>query len=117
MERIRNRAERITTNVEDEINRATPRTQSALLEAMAEGTFPLPEVQKDRFFLSLSLGYPSRDDEKQVTSLQHGTEHPLDAIEAVLGRGGGARGAAAGAHGARGHPRHCARRAPLSRCP
>ncbi len=78
----------------DEINRATPRTQSALLEAMAEGqvsiesqtrklpspffliatqsplesegTFPLPEVQKDRFFLTLHLGYPDRVDEAQI---------------------------------------------------
>ena len=76
----------------DEINRATPRTQSALLEAMAErqvtvdqdtiplpapfmvlatqnpieleGTFPLPEAQIDRFLLRLSLGYPSEDDEE-----------------------------------------------------
>ena len=76
----------------DEINRATPRTQSALLEAMAErqvtvdqetvqlpapfmvlatqnpieleGTFPLPEAQIDRFLLRLSLGYPSADDEE-----------------------------------------------------
>jgi len=75
----------------DEINRATPRTQSALLEAMQErqvsvdgvtralpepfvvlatlnpvemeGTFPLPEAQLDRFMLSVSLGYPTRDDE------------------------------------------------------
>lgn len=78
----------------DEINRATPRTQSALLEAMAEGqvsvesktlrlpdpffliatqsplesegTFPLPEVQKDRFFLSLTIGYPSRENELAI---------------------------------------------------
>lgn len=78
----------------DEINRATPRTQSALLEAMAEGqvtvegktlalpkpffmiatqspvdsegTFPLPEVQKDRFLLSLSLGYPELEDERKI---------------------------------------------------
>lgn len=78
----------------DEINRATPRTQSALLEAMAEGqvsiegrsmplpdpffliatespvesegTFSLPEVQKDRFFLSSTLGYPAREDERSV---------------------------------------------------
>lgn len=78
----------------DEINRATPRTQSALLEAMAEGqvsvesktirlpspfflvatqsplesegTFPLPEVQKDRFFLSLTLGYPDRLNEERI---------------------------------------------------
>ena len=78
----------------DEINRATPRTQSALLEAMAErqvtvdqetvqlpapfmvlatqnpieleGTFPLPEAQIDRFLLRLSLGYPSADDEEAM---------------------------------------------------
>ena len=78
----------------DEINRATPRTQSALLEAMAErqvtidqdtvllpapfmvlatqnpieleGTFPLPEAQIDRFLLRLSLGYPSEDDEETM---------------------------------------------------
>ncbi len=78
----------------DEINRATPRTQSALLEVMEEyqvtvdgvsrpvpqpffviatqnpieyqGTFPLPEAQMDRFMLSLSLGYPSEADELQM---------------------------------------------------
>jgi len=82
----------------DEINRATPRTQSALLEAMAEaqvtvegksmtlpkpffliatespveseGTFPLPEVQKDRFLMSLSLGYPSEEAEKRIMTGQ-----------------------------------------------
>jgi len=82
----------------DEINRATPRTQSALLEAMAEGqvsvegrsiplpdpffliatespvesegTFPLPEVQKDRFFLSLSLGYPDRASELDIMEMR-----------------------------------------------
>src|SRR5512135_131298 len=78
----------------DEINRATPRTQSALLEAMGEhqvtvdgityplarpftvlatqnpieyeGTFPLPEAQLDRFLLRLSLGYPGGDEEKNM---------------------------------------------------
>jgi len=64
----------------DEINRATPRTQSALLEAMAEpfmimatqnplesyGTFPLPEAQTDRFFMRLSLGYMERGQELTV---------------------------------------------------
>lgn len=78
----------------DEINRATPRTQSALLEAMAErqvtvdahryalsdqffvmatqnpvdqhGTYPLPEAQLDRFAMKLSVGYPARDDEKNM---------------------------------------------------
>lgn len=89
----------IFTNVllADEINRATPRTQSALLEVMEEqqvtvdgvsrfvqtpffviatqnpveyqGTFPLPEAQMDRFALSLSLGYPTEDEELQM--LQH----------------------------------------------
>jgi MoxR-like ATPase len=85
----------------DEINRATPRTQSALLEVMEEhqvtidgisrlvpdpffviatqnpveyqGTFPLPEAQMDRFALSLSLGYPTADEELQMLQrLQHG---------------------------------------------
>jgi MoxR-like ATPase len=88
----------------DEINRATPRTQSALLEAMAEGqvsvegrslplpdpffliatespvdsegTFPLPEVQKDRFFLSLTLGYPDRESELGIMEMQR---HPSPA--------------------------------------
>lgn len=90
----------------DEINRATPRTQSALLEAMAEGqisiesrtvrlpspffliatqsplesegTFPLPEVQKDRFFLSLKLGYPDRSDEARILADWSEAELPND---------------------------------------
>lgn len=95
----------------DEINRATPRTQSALLEAMAEsrvtvdgvtrdlappflviatqnpidheGTFPLPEAQLDRFLMRFSLGYPSLDEElKMLDMLQH--KHPLDDLEAVV---------------------------------
>jgi MoxR-like ATPase len=95
----------------DEINRAMPRTQSALLEAMAErqitadgesralpdpflilatenpldheGTFPLPEAQLDRFFLQTTLGYPSLDDEMTVVQAQrHG--HPLDRLEPVV---------------------------------
>ncbi len=89
----------------DEINRATPRTQSALLEAMAEGqvsvegrslrlpdsfaivatqspadsegTFPLPEVQKDRFFLTLTLGYPSPETERRIL-VGEGSELPTD---------------------------------------
>ena len=95
----------------DEINRASPRTQSSLLESMAEGqvtndgftrtleqpffiiatqnpvemagTFPLPEAQLDRFLVSLSLGYPSHEDE--VTILER-EEHgdPLDAITATI---------------------------------
>ena len=95
----------------DEINRATPKTQSALLEAMAErqvtvdgvtrslpdpfmllatenpieyeGTFPLPEAQLDRFFLRATLGYPSEEAELQVVREQrHG--HPLGSLAPVL---------------------------------
>ncbi len=103
----------VVTNVllVDEINRATPRTQSALLEAMAEGqvsvegksitlpdpffliatqsptesegTFPLPEVQKDRFFLSLNIGYPDRDSEMQVMLNQRRDVRPLDELQSV----------------------------------
>jgi MoxR-like ATPase len=95
----------------DEINRATPRTQSALLEAMAEGqvsvegksivlpnpfflmatqspmesegTFPLPEVQKDRFFLSLTVGYPDRESEIRVVVNQRNDETPLEKLGAI----------------------------------
>ena len=95
----------------DEINRAMPKTQSALLEAMAEqqvtvdgetrvlpdpflllatenpieyeGTFPLPEAQLDRFFLRTALGYPERDQERQILAEQrHG--HPLRLLGAVI---------------------------------
>jgi MoxR-like ATPase len=94
----------------DEINRATPRTQSALLEAMAErrvtvdgqtynlkppflviatqnpvdheGTFPLPEAQLDRFLIRLSIGYPGIEEEgKMLQRLQKG--HPIDVIGPV----------------------------------
>jgi MoxR-like ATPase len=96
----------------DEINRATPKTQSAMLEAMAErqvtadgvtrplpdpfmlvatenpieyeGTFPLPEAQLDRFFVRATLGYPGEEAELQVVREQrHG--HPLDSLAPVLG--------------------------------
>ncbi len=103
----------IMTNVllVDEINRATPRTQSALLEAMAEGqvsiegtsrplpnpfflvatespgdaegTFPLPEVQKDRFFMTVSIGYPDREAERAVMALGGSESHPLSRITPV----------------------------------
>ena len=96
----------------DEINRATPKTQSALLEAMAEnhvtsegvtrplpqpfmvlatqnpvehhGTYPLPESQLDRFMLRLTMGYPSLADEKRIL---HDRERrdPLDFVRPVLG--------------------------------
>ena len=96
----------------DEINRATPRTQSALLEAMAEGTvtmdrethplpdtffviatqnpvefsgtYPLPEAQLDRFFMRISLGYPSEQQETQILLSQQ-SGHPLDALQTVMG--------------------------------
>ncbi|HYO14307.1 MAG TPA: MoxR family ATPase [Thermoanaerobaculia bacterium] len=95
----------------DEINRATPKTQSALLEAMSErrvsvermrytlpepfvvlatqnpleyhGTFPLPESQLDRFLMSLSLGYPPRADEKDLL-LSGGVENILESLQPVL---------------------------------
>lgn len=99
------------TVLADEINRTTPRTQAALLEAMAEGrvtvdgvtraltppflviatqnpvdhegTFPLPEAQLDRFLMRFSLGYPSFEEEiKMLDLLQH--EHPINAIEPVV---------------------------------
>ncbi len=96
----------------DEINRATPRTQSALLEAMGErqltvddvtitlpvpflviatqnpieleGTFPLPEAQLDRFLLRLRLGYPTEDEEEAMLS-RFQTDDPLNDLAAVLG--------------------------------
>jgi MoxR-like ATPase len=99
----------------DEINRATPKTQSALLEAMSErkvsiertryalpepfvvlatqnpleyqGTFPLPESQLDRFMMSLSLGYPPRADEKDLL-LSGGVENLLEHLEPALSREG-----------------------------
>jgi MoxR-like ATPase len=97
----------------DEINRAMPKTQSALLEAMAEqqvtvdgvsrplpdpflliatenpieyeGTFPLPEAQLDRFFVRTSLGYPAEDVEVRIVREQRRT-HPLDELKPVVGR-------------------------------
>ena len=95
----------------DEINRATPRTQSALLEAMEErqvttegvtlalpqpflvlatqnpieleGTFPLPEAQIDRFLLRLRMGYPSEDDEDEML-VRFEQSSPLDELEPVM---------------------------------
>jgi MoxR-like ATPase len=95
----------------DEINRTTPRTQSALLEAMAErrvtvdgqtyalqppflviatqnpvdheGTFPLPEAQLDRFLMRLSLGYPARKEEAEMLERLR-TGHPIDTLSAVV---------------------------------
>ena len=95
----------------DEINRATPRTQSALLEAMQErqitvdgvtrvlprpflvlatqnpieleGTFPLPEAQVDRFFMKLELGYPSEDEENAIL-LRFERDEPLEHLQPVV---------------------------------
>jgi MoxR-like ATPase len=95
----------------DEINRATPRTQSALLEAMQErqvtvdvttaplprpflvlatqnpieleGTFPLPEAQVDRFLMRIAVGYPNEDDENALL-LRFKEEDPLEMLEPVV---------------------------------
>jgi MoxR-like ATPase len=95
----------------DEINRATPKTQSALLESMEErqvtvdgvtypmphpflviatqnpieyeGTFPLPEAQLDRFLLRLRLGYPSPRDEVSILDSQQ-RRHPIDSLDRVI---------------------------------
>ena len=95
----------------DEINRATPKTQSALLEAMEErqitidgithplpkpfmvlatqnpieyeGTFPLPEAQLDRFLMRIKIGYPSLMDEIHILELQQ-LSHPIDALQPVV---------------------------------
>ena len=97
--------------VTDEINRATPKTQAALLEAMEErqvtvdgtthpmerpflvlatqnpieyeGTFPLPEAQLDRFLLRISLGYPEKDDEIRVLDSQQ-YQHPVESLGQVV---------------------------------
>ena len=95
----------------DEINRTTPRTQSALLEAMSEGqvsiddathelprpfmviatqnpaehygTYPLPESQMDRFLLRVSLGYPAKQVERELLKHRHGVD-PVSGVEPVL---------------------------------
>ncbi len=96
----------------DELNRATPRTQSALLECMAEnqisiegnkysldkpffviatenpveseGTFPLPEAQKDRFMMCLNMGYPDINDEKEILLSQNTLIHPVENVKCVV---------------------------------
>jgi MoxR-like ATPase len=96
----------------DEINRATPRTQSALLEAMQErqvtldvetlrlprpflvlatqnpieleGTFPLPEAQIDRFLMRIDIGYPSEDEERAILT-RFRTEDPLETLQPAAG--------------------------------
>ena len=103
----------VFTNIllSDEINRATPRTQSALLECMGEsqvtvdgktyalprtffvmatqnpiesqGTFPLPEAQLDRFLMKISVGYPGRQQERDILFMQQ-HEHPIHSLTPVL---------------------------------
>lgn len=103
----------VMTNIllADEINRATPRTQSSLLEVMEEqqvtiegetlsikppfivlatqnpiesqGTFPLPEAQMDRFLMQIRVGYPTREEEKEMMH-RYRTEEPIDALEQVI---------------------------------
>ncbi|HET7520924.1 MAG TPA: MoxR family ATPase [Candidatus Limnocylindria bacterium] len=96
----------------DEINRATPRTQSALLEAMQErqvsaegqtrplpdpflvlatqnpieleGTFALPEAQLDRFLLRIAIGYPDEDAERRIARRHQAADEPLDAVPTVV---------------------------------
>jgi MoxR-like ATPase len=100
----------------DEINRASPKTQSALLEAMQEyqvslegetiplpqpfitiatqnpieyeGTFPLPEAQLDRFMIKLSVGYPSRDEERQILHDRHERQNDQFDLNAVTDSAG-----------------------------
>lgn len=97
----------------DEINRATPRTQAGLLECMEEkqvtidgvsyllsepffviatqnpienaGTFPLPEAQLDRFMMKLSMGLPTKEEEKEILR-RFGKEDPLETLTAVISR-------------------------------
>lgn len=97
----------------DEINRATPRTQSSLLEAMEEhqitvdgvtykleepffvlatqnpietgGTFPLPEAQLDRFFMQLSMGYPTREESKAILT-RFRENNPIEELSSVISR-------------------------------
>ncbi len=98
----------------DEVNRATPKTQSAMLEAMGEsqvsiegltiplpepffviatenpiefeGTFPLPEAQMDRFFVSLKIGYPAGKEEEEIIMMQAKT-HPIYSLTPVVSTG------------------------------
>jgi len=97
----------------DEVNRATPKTQAALLEAMEErqvtvdgttyplpkpfmvlatqnpieydGTFPLPEAQLDRFLLRVRLGYPSPTEEMKILNAQQ-LRHPIEALKSIVKR-------------------------------
>ncbi|MFN2237707.1 MAG: AAA family ATPase, partial [Anaerolineales bacterium] len=100
----------------DEINRASPKTQSAMLEAMQEyqvtlegetiplpepfitiatqnpieyeGTFPLPEAQLDRFMIKLSVGYPSREDERQILQSRQERKHDRFELQPITDSAG-----------------------------
>ena len=78
----------------DEINRTSPKTQSSLLEVMEEGqvtvdgvTHPLPEAQMDRFFLRITIGYPSIEEEMDVLERYSGQASPLSSLQSVCGAG------------------------------
>ena len=98
----------------DEINRTSPKTQSSLLEVMEEGqvtldgethklptpfivlatqnpvdfvgTYPLPEAQLDRFFMRVSIGYPTESEEAEILNMYSGGDKPLETLEAVCTR-------------------------------
>ena len=113
----------------DEINRATPRTQSAMLEAMQErqvsaegvtrplpdpfivlatqnpieleGTFSLPEAQLDRFLVRVRLGYPDEEGERAISRRHQASAEPLDDVAGRCRSGAAAGAARGGAHGSR----------------
>ena len=128
----------------DEINRATPKTQSALLEAMEErqvtvdgvthrtpapfmvmatqnpieyeGTFPLPEAQLDRFLIRLELGYPSIQDERAIMERQR-DGHPVVELEQVCEPRRDPRASGGGARDLRRRARPAVHRQPHERHP
>ena len=130
--------------VGDEINRASPKTQSALLECMEErqvtvdgttypleppfmviatqnpvemeGTYPLPEAQRDRFTARISIGYPSAEAELAMLDL-HGSSSPLDTLEPVASADRRARPDRRGAPRARGRRAQAVRDQPGQRDP
>ena len=130
--------------VGDEINRASPKTQSALLECMEErqvtvdgtsyplerpfmviatqnpmemeGTYPLPEAQRDRFTARIFMGYPSAEAELAMLDL-HGSHSPLDSLEPVATRGRRTGPDRRGAPGARGRRAEGVRRSAWSARP
>ncbi len=124
----------------DEINRATPKTQAALLEAMQEaqvtvegesfrleppflviatqnpieleGTYPLPEAQLDRFLIRVAVGYPSAEEERRILERRRQRRQDEVALAPVVSRAGGARDAAGPRGRVRGRRRRAVRRRP-----